>query len=303
MLDVRRLLILHAVSIHGSVTAAAKALSFTPPAVSQNLSALERDLGISLTERSGRGIVLTPAADMLVAHTEALLAQLDLAEADLADFRDEISGRVALAAFPSASATIVPTAWSTLARTAPHIELHLLTLEPEESLALVLRDEVDVAVIHHYNNVPRPLDPSFDVRLLLEDPVQIAVPRDHAAQDGVALSELARESFVAPDPHIGCGEMTRRACAEAGFAPRIVARSSDCQVLLNLVGSSVGVSLIPRLAAIHVPESVRLIQPAQALTRSIHAISRRSGHRSPAVRLVLEALATAATSRNPASRE
>jgi DNA-binding transcriptional LysR family regulator len=293
MLDLRRLRVLHAVAAHGSITAAAKALSFTPPAVSQQLGALERELGISLTQRSGRGIVLTPAADVLVGHTETLLAQLARAEADLAGFRGTITGRVSLAAFPSAAATIVPIAWADLAKTAPHVELDLVTLEPDDSLPLVLRDQLDVAVVHEYNNLPRPLDATFDSRPLLKDPVLIAVPRNHPAQDGIPLNDLVRENFVAPDPTTSCAEMTRRACAEAGFTPRIVARSSDFQVLLNLVAASVGVALVPQLAATHLPSNVRLLRPRQNLTRSIYAISRRSGKRAPAVRLVLEALTAA----------
>ena len=123
MLDVRRLRVLHAVSAHGSVTAAAAALGYSAPAVSQQLAALEREVGMRLTEREGRGIGLTPAAVILVGHTEALLTQLDAAEADLAALRDQVSGQVALAAFPSAAATFVPAAWTALAASAPQVPL------------------------------------------------------------------------------------------------------------------------------------------------------------------------------------
>jgi DNA-binding transcriptional LysR family regulator len=268
MLDMRRLRVLHAVSAHGSISGAARALGFTPPAVSQQLAALERELGISLTRRSGRGIVLTPAADILVGHTDALLNQLALAEADLAGFRGEISGRVSLAAFPSAGATIVPDAWADLAGSAPHIEISLVTLEPDQSVPLVERDQLDVAVVHEYSNLPRALDATFEKRPLLEDPVLLAVPRGHPAADGLSLKELARESFVSPDQSTSCAEMTRRACAEAGFAPRIVARSSDFQVLMRLVGASAGIALVPLLAAAHVPANVRLVRPLEALDKA-----------------------------------
>ena len=104
MLDLRRLRVLHAVSAYGSVTAAAGALGYSAPAVSQQLAALEREVKINLTERRGRRLVLTPAAMILVGHTDTLLAQLDAAEADLAALRDQIAGQVTLAAFPSAAA-------------------------------------------------------------------------------------------------------------------------------------------------------------------------------------------------------
>src|ERR1700743_1720444 len=115
MLEMRRLRVLHAVSAHGSVTAAAAALGYSAPAVSQQLAALEREVGMQLTQRAGRGIGLTTAAGLLVAHTDALLAQLDAAEADLAALRDQVAGRVTLAAFPSAAAGLVPRAWAALA--------------------------------------------------------------------------------------------------------------------------------------------------------------------------------------------
>src|ERR1700722_15761664 len=114
MLDVRRLRVLHAVSVYGSVTAAAAALGYSAPAVSPQLAALGGGGGMRLTERAGPGIELPPAAAILVAHTDALLARLDSAESDLAALRDQVAGRDTLAAFPSAAATIAPTAWGAL---------------------------------------------------------------------------------------------------------------------------------------------------------------------------------------------
>ncbi len=126
-----------------------------------------------------RGIELTPAAAILVAHTDAPLARLDAAESDLAALRDQVAGRVTLAAFPSAAATIVATAWAALARSAPHVQLDLTEMEPEESLPAVLRGTTDVAVAHEYDVLPRPLDPLFERRELTRDPVLLAVPAPH----------------------------------------------------------------------------------------------------------------------------
>src|SRR5580704_7294220 len=206
MLDVRRLRVLHAVSTYGSVTAAAAALGYSAPAISQQLAALEREVGMRLTERVGRGIELTPAAGILVAHADALLARLDAAESDLAALRDQVSGRVALAAFPSAGAAIVPPAWAALARSAPQVRLDLVEMEPEESLPAVLRGELDVAVAHEYDLMPRPLDPLFERRELLTDPVVLAIRADDPLVVGaggrpaarVELSGLAGRPFLAP---------------------------------------------------------------------------------------------------------
>jgi DNA-binding transcriptional LysR family regulator len=294
MLDVRRLRILHAVSSYGSVTAAAAALGYSAPAVSQQLAALEREVGMRLTERVGRGIELTPAAAILVAHTDALLARLEAAESDLAALRDQVAGRVALAAFPSAAATIVPTAWTALAQAAPHVQLDLTEMEPEESLPAVLRGEIDVAVAHEYDLLPRPLDPLFERRELVRDPVLLAVPASSPLYGRVALAGLAGQPFLAPRAGTSCAEMIQRACARAGFVPRVVARATDFAVLLSLVAADIGLTLIPALAACHHADGIRLLPPAEPVTRQIFTVSRRGGDRKPAVRLVLDALAEAA---------
>ena len=298
MLDVRRLRILHAVSGYGSVTAAAAALGYSAPAVSQQLAALEREVGMRLTERAGRGIELTPAAAILVAHTDALLARLDAAESDLAALRDQVSGRVALAAFPSAGATFVPAAWAALARATPQVQIELTEMEPDESLPAVLRGETDVAVAHEYDLLPRPLDPLFERRELARDPVLLAVPAGSPLAAGpgrrVPLAGLAGQPFLAPRGHTSCAEMIQRACARAGFVPRVVARATDFAVLLRLVAAGAGLTLVPELATYALPEGVRLLPPAEPVTRQIFTVSRRGGDRKPAVRVVLDALADAA---------
>ena len=295
MLDVRRLRVLHAVSAYGSVTAAAAALGYSAPAVSQQLAALEREVGMRLTERAGRGVELTPAAHILVGHTDALLARLDAAEADLAALRDQIAGRVTLAAFPSAAAGLVPAAWAALAGSAPQVRLDLTEMEPEESLPAVLRGETDVAVAHEYDLLPRPLDPLFERRELLDDPVVLAIPADYPADGPVPLAELAGQPFLAPRQATSCAEMIQRACARAGFVPRVVARASDFQVLLSLVAAGAGVTLVPGLAARWLPPRVRLVPPADPVTRRVFTVSRRGGDRKPAVRVVLDAVSDAAT--------
>ena len=294
MLAVRRLRVLHAVSAYGSVTAAAAALGYSAPAVSQQLAALEREVGMRLTERAGRGLELTPAALILVGHTDALLARLEAAEADLGALRDQIAGRVALAAFPSAAASLVPTAWAALAGSAPEVRLDLTEMEPEESLPAVLRGETDVAVAHEYDLLPRPLDPLFERRELLDDPVWLAVPEDYPMDGPVPLSSLAGQPFLAPREATSCAEMIQRACARAGFVPRVVARATDFAVLLSLVAAGAGVTLVPALAARRLPPRVRLVPPAEPVTRRVFTVSRRGGDRKPAVRVVLDALSAAA---------
>jgi DNA-binding transcriptional LysR family regulator len=318
MLDFRRLRVLHAVSAYGSVTAAAAALGYSAPAVSQQLAALERETGMKLTERVGRGLSLTPAAIILVGHTDALLARLDAAEADLAALRDQVAGHVSVATFASAARSFVPAAWAALAASAPQVQLDVTQMEPEEALPAVLRGEIDVAVAHEYDLLPRPLDPLFERRELRVDPVVIAVPADHplaAASRPVPLKDLSGHPFLAPRDTTSCAEMIQRACARSGFVPRIVARATDFGVLLSLVAAGAGVTLVPALATrgealaapgeapavggeatVSASTGARLLWPAEPVTRQIFAVSRRGGDRQPAVRVVLDALGDAASS-------
>jgi DNA-binding transcriptional LysR family regulator len=177
------------------------------------------------------------------------------------------------------------------------VRLDLTEMEPEESLPAVLRGEADVAVAHEYDLLPRPLDPLFERRELLSDPVLVAVPADHPlVADGAAvpLSALAGLPFLAPRDTTSCAEMIQRACARAGFVPRVVARATDFGVLLSLVAAGAGVTLVPELAARRLPPQVRLLWPAEPVTRQIFTVSRRSGDRKPAVRVVLDTLAAEA---------
>jgi DNA-binding transcriptional LysR family regulator len=141
------------------------------------------------------------------------------------------------------------------------------------------------------------VDPLFERRELLSDPVLMAVPEAHplAASDGsVPLTALAGLPFLAPRDTTSCAEMIQRACARAGFVPRVVARASDFAVLLSLVAAGAGVTLVPALGTRHLPPGVRLVSPAEPVTRQIFTVSRRAADRKPAVRVVLDALTAAA---------
>ena len=194
------------------------------------------------------------------------------------------------------AASLVPVAWAELADSAPQVQLDLTEMEPEESLPAVLRGETDVAVAHEYDLLPRPLDPLFERRELLSDPAVLAVPAGHplAAEHAIPLSALSGQPFLAPREATSCAEMIQRACARAGFVPRVVARATDFQVLLSLVGAGAGVTLVPGLAARWLPPGVRLVPPAEPVNRRIFTVSRRGGDRKPAVRVVLDALYAAA---------
>ena len=292
MLDVRRLHMLRELAERGTIAATAEALGYTPPAVSQHLAALERQVGVALLERQGRRVALTPAARLLVARTERVLAELEAAEAELAAGNGDLRGSVRLAAFPTAAATLVPSAMAVFAARHPGAEVLLSELEPEDALPALKLGEADVAVVHEYDFSPRGDDPSVELTPLVEDDIHVAVPVDHpAAGDEIALKALARERWIAGYVDTACHRVVITACRAAGFEPRIVARSNDFRVVLALVAAGQGVALVPGLAVDDPPAGVCLARPAgRRLGRRVLAAVRAGGSGHPAVVALLDAL-------------
>jgi DNA-binding transcriptional LysR family regulator len=296
MLDVRRLQILQHLATHGTVAATAEALHLTPPAVSQQLAALEREAGVPVVEKQGRTLRLTAAGDLLVAHAEVILGDLAAAEADLAALRGGRHGRVRLAAFASAARTLVPPVWAR----ADGLELELTEQEPEVALSSLRLREVDLAIVHSYTVLPRAFPPGCESEILMQDPVVLVLHPDRAAElglnpgDPVELSRLSADPWLTPGPETSCYEMIQRACGSAGFVPAIRARSSDFSVLTALASAGAGVALAPRLA---LPEStgvLRLHPLTRPVSRTIACAWRTGTSRRPDLRVLLGLLSEAA---------
>src|SRR6202011_537314 len=153
----------------------------------------------------------------------------------------------------------------------PQVRLDLTEMKPGESLPAVLRGETDVAVAHEYDLLPRPLDPLFERRELLSDPVLVAVPAAHplSAEGTVPLASLSGLPFLAPRSSTSCAEMIPRACARAGVVPGVVPRATACGVLPTLVAAGGGITLVPALPAPRLPPQVQLLRPAEPVTRQI----------------------------------
>ena len=294
MLDVRRLRMLREVAARGTIAATAEALGYTPSAVSQHLLALERETGASLLERDGRSVRLTDAAERLVRRTEAVLAQLEAAEAELAHGSD-VRGTVTLACFPTAAATIAPTAIAAFAAAYPDAEVEMSELEPEQALPALKLGEADVAVVHEYDFSPRGSDPGVELRPLLEDDILVAVPDGHpAAGENVDLAALAGEGWVAGYLDTACHRVVVTACRAAGYEPRISARTNDFRVVLALVAAGRGVALVPRLAFDAAPAGVALAPASgRPLRRRVLAAARAGGAGHPAVSALIRELEAA----------
>jgi DNA-binding transcriptional LysR family regulator len=260
MLDVTRLRVLVAVARHGSVTAAARALNYAQPSVSHHIARLEAETGTQLLERVGRGIRLTEAGQLLAERAEEIIGRLDSAEAELAAHVGLRSGRVRLAAFPSALGTLVPVAAARLAAQTPGLEFMLTEAEPPEALRMLRAGYVDVAVVfRHYQEdagepPPQPADEGTSGVLLLDEPVHLVTPAGDECTPGPAAGgalPIASLAAYAGSRWIAGCERCRahliRQCESAGFTPRISFTTDDYLAVQALVAAGLGVTTLPGL--------------------------------------------------------
>ncbi|PYC76681.1 LysR family transcriptional regulator [Streptomyces tateyamensis] len=298
MIDARRLRTLRAVADHRTVTAAAAALYLTPSAVSQQLAALEQETGHALLARDGRGVRLTAAGEILVGHADAVLAQLERAEADLAAYATGAQGQVTVAAFATGIAQVLAPAIEVLAESAPGVRLKVLDAEGDASLPMVLDGQADLAVAVEYRGAPRADDQRLARFPLYAEPFEAVLPLHHrlAGRGPVPMADLADEPWIGPYPGNPCHDVVLLACEHAGFAPRLVHSSDDFRAVVALAAAGAGVALVPRSALSGVDLSrvaVRAVD-SELATRKVFAAVRGGAEQHPLIRPVLDALRTAA---------
>ena len=298
MLDLRRLLLLRELDARGTIAAVAEALSYSPSAVSQQLTQLEHEAGVELLERVGRNVRLTEAALLLVGHTDALLARMERAEAEVAHASAEPRGIVRVASFQTVAVALLPRALSRLARDHPQLSVEYLEAEAEESLPLVVRGALDLAIGEEYEHAPRPRDAALERRDIVHDPILIAVPDDHRLARGaeIALADLAGERWATSRTGTALAEMVAGACrALGGFEPEIRYRANNMGTLLSLVGSGNAVAMIPGLGNVAGDAGVAVRRVAEEpLARRIFIAVRRVSSPRPALAAVADALAETA---------
>jgi DNA-binding transcriptional LysR family regulator len=296
VLDIRRLQTLRAVAREGSLSAAARTLGYTQPAISHQIARLEDEVGTALLTRLGRGVQLTDAGLTLVEHADAVLSRLSAAEEDVAAIAGLRAGRVRLAAFPSGSATLMAGALTRLRADHPGIEVSFAEAEPEDALPLLRAGELDLVLGFSYAAVG--LREGGDVVgvPLLRDPTHAVVPAGHPAARGdgpLALEELAGQTWIA-----GCercrGHLLHVAAA-AGFTPRIDFATDDHLTVQSLVAAGLGVSLLPALALCSARrDDVAVVPVAGEPARTVEVVMLTAERRPPAVTATLAALRAAA---------
>jgi DNA-binding transcriptional LysR family regulator len=291
MLDVKRLGVLREVVARGSFSGAAEFLHLSQSAVSQQVAALEREVGMQLLDRTSDGPKLTLAGETLAGHADAVIARLDEAERELAEIAGLESGRMRLVSFPSASATLVTKAMSEFRARFPGIELQFAEAEPEESIPALKRGDFDVAVVFDYPFVPADFGRDTEAELIFEDPMRIALALGHplAASETVELKDLADEDWLCGRSASSCREHVLAIGREAGFEPRISFESDDYEVVKGLVAAGLGVTILPRLAGQHPGVEQRDVHPETPIRR-VWAVTRDAASRPPAVEQMVSIL-------------
>ena len=291
MLDVRRLRHLSELARRGTIAEVARAAGYTPSAVSQSLLQLEREVGVPLLERDGRRVRLTPAAIGLVARTDRVLAELDAAEAELAAEHGTVRGQVAIGAFPSASMRLVLPAVLELAMRHPELSILMREHEPEDGIGLLRAGELDVLVSESYEDVEPALVGGLEAHLLLTEPLLLVLPAGARATSPKPLREHSADAWIGGLAGTQYAVAVERACAKAGFAPRIEHRADEAAVIQALAASGLAVGLLPALACTG-SQDVRYVPATPAPpARWVHVLVRRGATRRPALAAVLAALA------------
>jgi DNA-binding transcriptional LysR family regulator len=291
MLDVRKLRMLAELDRLGTIAAVARELRLTAPGVSMQLATLERELGLRLTERTGRTVTLTPAGRLLARHGHEIVDRISVAEMEAAALREGSAGLYRIAAFPSAMRTIVADAWRAVAESGSGIRLRAIEREPAGALSALAAGEVELAVIHSYSNMAGGVLTEATATRIATEPVWLA-QRDEVKR--ADLRDYADRDWIVPNGALSCSEMIDRACGVAGFAPRVVAEATDFASQLSLVAAGVGVALVPELTVAMVPDGVFLSDLVEPVYRHLFVVTRQGARADAGLRAVIDLLAESA---------
>jgi DNA-binding transcriptional LysR family regulator len=293
MLNASRLNVLREVVERGSFSAAGESLSYSQSAVSQAIATLEGEVGTTLIERDRSGVRPTAAGAALVSHAEGILGRMEAAENELEAIAGGRAGKLRIASFPSAGATLLPRAIAAFGAAHPGVEVTLAEGEPEEIAPRLRAGEFDLALLYEFEGAGERLASRVRRFELLTDPLHLALPTSHplARRRQVQLEDLREESWVQTSASGPCARHVVRSCHAAGFEPRVSFESDDYQTVQGLVAAGVGVGLIPQLALSAVRSDIRIraLHPHSPV-RTVFAATRRGAPVTPAVATLLDTL-------------
>lgn len=291
MLQVNRLLLLREVAVRGTMAAVAEALQYSPSAVSQQLTLLEKETGTVLLRKSGRGVQLTPQAEILVAAAEQIANILEGAEGELAASHTTVRGTVRVAVFQSAALALMPSALLSMAEEHPGVRVEMVQKEPEEALHETWARDFDMVIAEQYPAHSAPWLPGLDRRDLTTDAIRLAVPE---ASEVLSLADADRRAWVMEPRGTASRHFAEQTCRSAGFEPDVRYETADLQAQIRLVESGNAVALMPDLVWTDRTPACRLIDLPDLPRRTIFTAQREAGLRSPAGAAFLAMLQRAA---------
>lgn len=290
-MSIQQLRMLREVALRGTIVAAAETLGYTPSALSQQLSGLERSTGVAVLERVGRNVRLTDAGRELVRHAGDLLASLEAARAAMERVAGEVRGTIELSVYESVAMTLLVPLLERLR--AEHPDLHIRTrqLDVEPAVEAVAAGEVDLAFSLDYSHSPMPRRAGVSTTSVLEDMFHLVVP-EHDPIDArrVPLTAVADRPFIGPAVTTSCGQCVVSACRTVGFEPDVVHQIDDFPTAMRLIAAGAGVAIVPDLGLVHRPPGVRVLDLETPLSRTIQLAYRTASAERPAVVAVRDAL-------------
>jgi DNA-binding transcriptional LysR family regulator len=293
MLEVRRLRLLREVHVRGTIAAVAAALHQSPSSVSQQLGQLEREVGVELLRKVGRRVQLTPEAELLVGHTEAVLRRLELAESELLAAAAEATGTVRVGIFQSAALALLPTTLRLVHERAPRVRIVVTQREPETALHETFARDFDLVVAEQYPGHAAPWHPQLDRQRLTEDAIRLTTSPASAVG---SLEDAAEVPWVMEPRGAASRHFAEQLCRRAGFEPDVQFETADLQAHVALVSSGHAVALLPDLLWRTATPPVRLVDLDDAPARTVFTAAPLSLASRPAMRAVRAALMDAVES-------
>ncbi|PPL19675.1 LysR substrate-binding domain-containing protein [Microterricola pindariensis] len=306
MLDVRRLRLLREVKLRGTLAAVAEALAYSPSSVSQQLTLLEKEVGVPLLAKAGRRVLLTPQAELLVARAAEVLDTLERAEGELAASLTTVSGTVRLAVFQSAAHAVIPEALTILAAEYPELRVEVTEREPDAGLFDVSARDFDLVVAEQYPGHTREHRPDLDRVHLVTDVIRLAtgpaaspgprsgaVPGRPAGTRIATLADAASRPWVMEPKGTAARLWATQLCRAAGFEPDVRFETADLMTHIRLIRSGNAVGLLPDLVWAGEAPSVELVELAGNPHRDVFTSARRSSAGRPGVAACRAALARA----------
>ncbi|WFP16836.1 LysR family transcriptional regulator [Citricoccus muralis] len=290
MLNVHRLRILYELHQRGTLAAVAQALNYTPSAVSQQLSLLEKETGAQLLERVGRTVRLTDRALALVTHTETVLSTLEQAEAELEASRDRVAGTLRVASFQTAMAVLAPPALTMLSHQFPELRIQLIQREVTTAYEGLRNGEFDLIVGEEYPGIPEPVYSNIDQADLYFDDLVLLVPPEGPWSTPAQLADLAEASWAVDPANMVTGAWVRNICRDAGFEPIVQYETTDPFLQAHLATSGHAVSIVSALIASNYVDRTRMMGLPGRPQRRLYTAVRSGRSQLPAVRAFRRAL-------------